>query len=105
MPARSKLDITQDERLALIQARDHHKQPYIRERAAALLKIADGTPVYQVALNGLLKPRKPDSVNEWLARYRSGGIEGLNIKNGRGRKPAFSPSRTKPPTGCRKFTR
>ena len=30
------------------------------------------------------------SVNNWLARYHSEGIEGLNTKAGRGRKPALN---------------
>jgi transposase len=73
-------------------ARDQYPKPYVRERAAALLKIADGRSGRDVALNGLLKPRDPDTIYEWVRRYKKHGLKGLLIKPGRGRKPAFSPS-------------
>jgi len=63
----------------------------MRERAAAMLKIAEGTAPRQVALNGLHKPRQPDTVYDWVKRYLDEGIDGLVIKPGRGRKPAYSP--------------
>jgi hypothetical protein len=34
----------------------------LRERSAALLKIADGMPAALVARQGLLRPRDPDTV-------------------------------------------
>jgi hypothetical protein len=40
--------------------RDHDPRPYVRERCAALLKIAEGTAPYWVAHHGLLKRRQPD---------------------------------------------
>jgi transposase len=46
----------------------------------------------QVALAGLLKRRKTDTVYDWFHRYQAEGLAGLKIKSGRGRKPAFSPS-------------
>jgi len=73
----------------LKQIRDSHKDAYMRERAAAILKIADGMSPHQVALNGLLKTRKPDTVYDWVERFQSEGIAGLPIKSGRGRKPAY----------------
>jgi hypothetical protein len=76
----------------LEHTRDRDKKPYLRERAAALLKIADGKSARQVALDGLLKPRDPDSVYSWVHRYETEGLKGLRVKAGRGRKPAFSPS-------------
>lgn len=66
-------------------------KPYRRERAAALLQIADGQPAAVVARTGLLRPRKPDTVYRWLDRYEQAGVAGLTITPGRGRKPAFSP--------------
>ena len=84
--------LTSEQRGELEQARDHHEKPYIRERASAILKIADGLSGRQVALNGLLKQRDPDSVYAWFHRYQQEGLAGLKIKPGRGRKPAFSPS-------------
>ena len=83
--------ITQDQQDQLEQLRDTDKRPYMRERAAAMLKIAEGVSPRQVALNGLLKPRKPDTVYSWLHRYEKDGVAGLQIKSGRGRKPAYFP--------------
>ena len=85
------LVLTPKQRDELEWARDHHPLAYVRERAAALLKIADGQSGRQVALHGLLKPRQPDTIYEWVRRYKAKGFKGLLIKPGRGRKPAFSP--------------
>jgi len=91
MPRR-QLVLNPTERQALVQMRDHARQPYLRERAAALLKIADGMPAALVARQGLLRPRRPDTVYEWLDRYQATGSAGMKVHLGRGRKPAFSPS-------------
>lgn len=92
MPARRKLALSEEQRAALVQLRDTAAQPYLRERAAALLKIADGMSAEQVAREGLLRKRHPENVRIWLDRYLAEGIAGLHIRPGRGRKPAFSPS-------------
>jgi transposase len=83
--------LTPDERADLTALRDAAAAPYLRERAAALLKIADGALAAHVARSGLLRPRQPDTVYDWLRRYRAEGVDGLRIRPGRGRKPAFSP--------------
>lgn len=64
MPTPLTLDLSDKERRRLEQARDYHDKPYVRERATALLKIADGWSGREVALRGLLKRRKPDTVYE-----------------------------------------
>ena len=61
----------------------------MRERATAILKIAEGVSARQVAFDGLLKPHKPDTVYDWVERCKTEGIAGLPVK--RGRKPAYSP--------------
>lgn len=66
-------------------------KPYKRERAAALLKIADGATPAQVACTGLLVPRAADTLYRWMDRFEREGIASLDMKPGRGRKPAFSP--------------
>jgi transposase len=86
------IELRPEQRRELGYARDHHEKPYVRERASAILKIADGMSGRQVALYGLLKERDPDSVYGWFHSYQAEGLEGLMIKPGRGRKPAFSPS-------------
>jgi hypothetical protein len=92
MSRRPPLILDEPARITLEQMRDRHPKPYLRERAAALLKIANGIAPARVAREALLKPRYADTVYEWLDRYLAEGIAGLYIKLGRGRKPAFSPS-------------
>ena len=94
MPTPTKLELSQQEREALEQMRDQHPKGYARERAAALLKIADGHSATQVAYTGLLRRRYPHAVCEWVRRYKSEGVQGLLVREGRGRKPSFSPSTT-----------
>ena len=85
------LALSSAERATLTQVRDTAAKAYLRERAAALLKVADGHPAAQVARAGLLRARDPDTLYAWLDRYQDEGIAGLTIRPGRGRKPAFSP--------------
>jgi transposase len=91
MPKPLKITLRPEQRHELEQVRDHHQKPYIRERASAILKIADGASGRQVALGGLLKQRDPDTVYAWFHAYEAEGLAGLVIRPGRGRKPAFSP--------------
>ena len=85
-------DLTTTERAELTRLRDSAPQAYLRERAAALLKIADGMPAARVARQGLLRPRKPDTIYTWIDRFIDAGIAGLRMRAGRGRKSAFFPS-------------
>jgi len=71
------LDLSTEQRQTLEEGRDHHPLPYVRERCAALLKIAAGISPHQVAQQGLLKPRDPDTVYAWLDRYQQEGLAGL----------------------------
>ena len=85
------IELSQEQQQKLEQVRDKAAKAYMRERAAALLKIAEGQTGRQVALKGLLKSRKPDTIYRWVARYRAEGVQGLGNRPGRGRKPAFFP--------------
>lgn len=87
-----QVNLSSEQQHELEQVRDHHTKPYMRERATAILKIAAGIPGLQVARFGLFKARDPDSVYSWVHRYENAGLAGLEIRKGRGRKPAFSPS-------------
>jgi hypothetical protein len=91
MPKLLKIQLSAEERAKLAAIRDSHERAYMRERAAAILKVADGQSGRQVAEHGLLKRRNVDAVYDWVHRYEADGAEGLKIKPGRGRKPAFSP--------------
>jgi hypothetical protein len=95
MPTPRTLSLTSEQEAQLQQMRDTHALPYLRERAAALLKVAQGHSPRQVALSLLLRPRQPDTLYTWMARFEAQGIDGLVIRKGRGRKPAFSPSAPK----------
>lgn len=82
------LTLGPDERTQVEALRDHDPRPYLRERAAALVKIADGMAAYAVARTGLLKPRKPDTVYAWLRAYELNGIDGL-VMRPRGHRGRF----------------
>jgi hypothetical protein len=78
MPARRTLALDEQQRSQLVQHRDHDPRPYVRERCAALLKVADGLSPHAVARKGLLRPRDPDTVYAWLGLYQEAGLAGLS---------------------------
>lgn len=94
MPLKRDVELTQPQQEELERARVGHSKAYVREAAAAILKVAAGQSVRQVALGGLLRPRDPESVSKWISRYQAGGIAGLLVSEGRGRKASFSPSKS-----------
>lgn len=69
MPERRTLELTPQERADLVRSRDRESRPYLREQAAALLKIADGQSPHAVARHGLLRCRDPDTVYGWLNHF------------------------------------
>ena len=77
MPVRRTLALDEQRRSLLVRHRDHDPRPYVRERCAALLKVADGLCAHAVARAGLLRRRDPDTVYAWLDLYREGGLENL----------------------------
>ena len=77
MVQRRTLTLSAEQCQELLTYRDHDPRPYVRERCAALLKIADGQAPYEVARHGLLKARDPDSVYAWLDRYAAEGLAGI----------------------------
>jgi hypothetical protein len=57
-------------------------------RYRAILEVAEGTPLVEVArLVGLTEKH----VRKWVQRFLHGRIAGLQDRPGRGRKPVFSP--------------
>ncbi len=85
MPMSRILELTDTQRAELHQAMRRDPKAYIRERAAALLNIADGESPHAVALTGFFHPRDPDTVSTWLNRYEAEGFSDLVIRPGRGR--------------------
>jgi len=77
MAARRTLELKAKQRHELEHYRDHDSRPYVRERCGALLKIVEGHSPHAVATRGLLKPRDPDTVYEWLRLYETEGLEGV----------------------------
>lgn len=91
MATKRAITLTTEEKAELLELRDHAAKPYLRERASTILQVADGRSGRWVALNGLLKRRQPDAIYEWLDRYEAEGVEGLTIREGRGRPAAYEP--------------
>jgi transposase len=91
MPRPLTLDLSPARAEELARLRDHHPKPYVREKAAALLKVAAGRSARWVAAEGLLRPYREETISAWVARYRRDGVAGLVVRPGRGREPAFSP--------------
>ena len=90
---RRAVRVTSEQREQLAWMVSHDPKPYRRERAAAILQVADGTAPHAVAREGLLVRRAPDTVYRWLDRFEDRGIAGLTMAPGRGRKPSgFPPS-------------
>ena len=60
----------------------------LARRCRAILEVAEGTPLVEVArLVGLTEKH----VRKWVQRFLQGRIAGLYDRPGRGRKPVFSP--------------
>jgi len=84
-----EVHLTGRQRRELEELRDRSPRIDVRERASAVLKVADGQAPFAVAQRGLLKPRKPDTVYAWLDRYAAEGIDGLlnHRQGGNQRRP------------------
>ncbi|MCX7839792.1 MAG: IS630 family transposase [Anaerolineae bacterium] len=88
-----RLILLPEQRQTLESLRNTDPRPYVRERAAALLKIAapeNPASGRHVALHGLLKRREPDTVYRWVRRFQTEGVVGLYRRPGSGRKPAYA---------------
>jgi hypothetical protein len=60
----------------------------LARRCRAILEVAEGTPLVQVArLVGLTEKH----VRKWVQRFLHSRLAGLHDRPGRGRKPVFSP--------------
>ena len=93
MPKRIVVDLNPEQQSELEEVRCRHAKAYMRERAVAVLKVAEGQTLTEVAEKCLLKRRKAETVHEWIKAYLKDGIKGWEIKKGRGRKPAFFPQK------------
>ncbi len=89
MARQRTLTLTEEERGQLEDHRDHHASPQVRERCAALLKVADGKSPHWVAQHGLLKERDPDTVYHWLNIYQAEGLAGLIVRQHGGPRQGY----------------
>ncbi|MFN8439623.1 MAG: hypothetical protein U0175_02585 [Caldilineaceae bacterium] len=77
MTQRRKLELSAKMHQELVELCEQTKQEYVRERCAAILKIAEGASAHQVAKEGLLRPRDPDTVYGWMDILEKEGVTGL----------------------------
>lgn len=89
MPKRRYLTLDESERAELEHISRRDERAYMRERASALLEIADGRSAHWISQHGLLRRRHPDTVIGWLNAYEQGGIAALVHKSRR--KRVFPP--------------
>jgi len=91
MPAPLSVRLSSDQIGELERLRDRDPTPHVREKAAAVLKVAAGQSARAVARAGLLRPRRRETVAARVRRYLAEGAAGRRVRPGRGRTPAFSP--------------
>lgn len=86
MARRLVVALNQAQRAELLRLRSVHPKPYMRERAATILQLAEGKTLGEIAEQGLLKSHRPETVSDWAKGYLAEGVEGLAVRKGRGRK-------------------
>ena len=91
MPVPSQLRVSSAQREEFVQTRAHARQPYLRERAAVLLKMASGHSLQEAARSGGWKPHHPDTIGTGVHRQEPAGLDGRRIHAGGGRQRAFFP--------------
>ncbi len=82
-----KITLDDKQRAALEQGYRNGKTHAFRQHCQIVLLKAQGRKSQEIAS---LLGRNQKSVNDWLHRYQSEGIQGLHIKPGRGRKTILS---------------
>ena len=81
------IELSEQERRALEQAYRSGRTHSYRQRCQGVLLKGEGRSSAAVAEQlGCHEV----SVNDWLRRYRAGGVEGLKMRSGRGRKPILN---------------
>jgi len=80
------ITLTSEERKALESGYLTGKTHGFRQRCQAVLLKGEGLSSKET---GKLVKLHPVTVNNWLSRYQTTGISGLNIQPGRGRKPVL----------------
>ena len=73
MPRPLQVPLTAAEQAVLQTARDHLAKPSVRERPAAILRVADGQSARAVARRGCRHPRRLETVSGWVTALRRPG--------------------------------
>jgi transposase len=68
-----------------------HAKSYVRQRAQCLLLSSRG---YRIPILADIFSTRTHTVRSWFDRWESDGIQGLEIRSGRGLKPAISEDNT-----------
>ncbi len=90
MPKRYEIVLSEAERQKLESWLKNPPNPYLRERARAILSVAAGETVQATAAKLRIRIHR-NAVSEWVQRFLLERVEGLKIRAGRGRKAVFSP--------------
>jgi hypothetical protein len=91
MPAPLALALRPEQVTELAWVRDHDPTPYMREKAAAILKVAAGQSLRAVARSGLLRRHRHETIAAWVHRYQDAGLAGLRVRPGRVANRPFFP--------------
>lgn len=91
MPKRYTIELTEQEKQKLESWLKNPPRPYLRERARAILQVAQGKTIEATAQALRVRVHR-NAVSEWVKRFLVGRLEGLKIQVGRGRKAIFSPT-------------
>lgn len=77
------MEFSDEQRCELLQAAKHASQGYLRVKALVLWNVANGRSQSEAARFANVTRM---SINQWIKRYMAEGIDGLLVKEGRGRK-------------------
>ena len=66
MPKYIVVELSENQATELETVRHQHPKAFMRERAAAVLKVAQGETVTAVAEKGLLTRHEPETVHQWI---------------------------------------
>ena len=80
------LKLSEEQQQELSELRDKTKVEAVRERCAAILKMANGSSAHQVAQQGLIRQSAPDTVYGWLELYEAAGVVGLQGRQQGGKR-------------------
>ncbi len=91
MPAPLVVALRPEQIAELERGRDHDPTPHVREKAAAILKVAAGQSLRAVARSGLLRPRRRETVGRGYAATWPRGPPGCGCGPGGAASRPFSP--------------